>query len=481
MKPELEIIIGLETHMELSTARKLFCFCANDPFGSEPNQHTCPICMGFPGALPVINEEAVNKAVRLSVALDFQVNEKSVFARKNYFYPDLPMGFQISMYKEPLAENGDVKLIMEDGTEKVIGIERLHLENDAGKLTHVDGGTLLDFNRAGSPLVEIVSKPDIRSADEAYAYAKELQAIARAVDASDADMEQGKMRFDASVSLRPKGEDKLYPRAEIKNLNSFKSLRNAINYEAKRQSDLWEKGEVPEQEMTVGWIDDKQKTVFMRWKETADDYRYFDEPDLPPLSVTEKDIAEAKKHIPELPSSRRARYIKEYDLEQSTANTLANPEIAEYFEKVLKNTKNFKVAANWIATIFVGKLNESGNSSNAIKIDPVELGKLANSVNEGSVSSTTAKEVLVIEDVWSGKISPNQYISEHNLSQEQDEGAIIDACKEAIKQLPDAVNDLKAGKEQAIGALMGAVMRSTRGKAPAAKVTEYLKKLINEG
>ena len=478
MTPKLETIIGLETHIELSTATKLFCGCANLPFGSEPNAHVCPVCMGFPGALPVTNAVAVEKAMRLSLALGLHVRDVAVFSRKNYFYPDLPMGFQISMYQQPLAEDGVLEITRSDASEATVRIQRLHIENDAGKLTHTAGGTLLDFNRAGVPLVEIVTHPDLRSPEEAELYAKELQSIARAVDASSADMEKGMMRFDASVSLRPVGTEPLFPRAEIKNLNSFKSLRDAIAYEVQRQTKLWEAGTPPDKEMTVGWLEDDCKTVFMRWKETADDYRYFDEPDIPPLHSSPARIEEIHAALPELPHARRRRYVEEFALDRSIATSLADPELAPFFEAAVHTSEQPKMIANWGAGLLVGKLRELEQAPADLRINPTGLTELARMVGEGTVSTTTAKEVLVTDDVWEGRMTPAAYVKEHGLAQEQDIGAIEAACAQAISENPAPAADVRAGKEKAMGALVGSVMKLTRGKAPVALVTETLRRLI---
>jgi aspartyl-tRNA(Asn)/glutamyl-tRNA(Gln) amidotransferase subunit B len=319
---ELEPIIGLEIHAQLSTKSKLWCGCDNDAFGATPNTRVCPVCMGFPGMLPVLNRQALKKSVRAAAALGCQIQEFSKFDRKNYFYPDLPLGFQISQYDQPISLKGKV-FIDFDGKHHSIGITRVHLENDAGKLIHTKDGTLCDYNRSGTPLIEIVTEPDLRSPEEAQIFAKEIQKILRTVDASDADMEKGMMRFDASISLRKKGTHSLHPRAEIKNLNSFASLGKALAYEIKRQTKLWGKGSPPEKETTVGWLDNEEKTHILRDKESAHDYRYFPEPDIPPVTFTQKQIKEIENSLPELPLVKFRRYQKEFHLTQPEALKLS--------------------------------------------------------------------------------------------------------------------------------------------------------------
>jgi aspartyl-tRNA(Asn)/glutamyl-tRNA(Gln) amidotransferase subunit B len=470
---EMEAIIGLEIHIQISTKTKMFCRCNNDSWDKEPNINTCPVCMGFPGQLPVLNKTAVEKGIKVALALNCEIPEFCKFDRKNYFYPDNPKGFQISQYDEPISKDGWILV-----NDKKIGITRLHLEDDAGKLTHIRNGSLVDFNRAGTPLMEIVSEPDIRDEKEASAYAKEIQKIARYVGGSEADMEKGMMRFDASVSIRPKGEVKLYPRAEIKNLNSFRSLENAIAYEIKRQKKLWEKKEALKKPITVGWDEAKGQTFFMREKEESDDYRYFPEPDIPPLRIDKKTVEEYKTSIPELPDSKRQRYIKDLNLSEDDARILSeDPELAEYFEKVVEESKDAKKAVSFINTILMKHLREELISVKEQKITPKMMAELIILVNEGTISNNVAKGEVFEEMYETGK-SPKEIVQEKGLKQVSDSNAIEEACKKIIKENPGPVQDIKDGKDKAIGFLVGMVMKEMKGQANPQIVNELLKKLI---
>jgi len=332
---EYEVVIGLEIHARISTKTKMYCRCSNDVFNAEPNTHVCPICMGFPGVLPLINKEAIKKGAKAAMALGCEVQEFSKMDRKSYFYPDLPMGYQITQNDLPVSEKGEIKIKLSDGTEKVIGVTRLHLENDAGKLTHASDGSLVDYNRAGIPLMEIVSEPDMRSIEEASVYARQIQKIVRYVDASHADMEKGQMRFDVNVSLRPKGQEELGVRSETKNLNSYRSLEKAIEYEVKRQTEVLNTGEKVIQE-TRGWDDEKEITVSQRGKEGAADYRYFPEPDIPPLNIDQETIEEWRSELPELPAEKSKRYQLELGLPEQDADQIADElALSEYFEKAV--------------------------------------------------------------------------------------------------------------------------------------------------
>ncbi len=474
---ELEVIIGLEIHAQVSSKTKMFCSCSNDSFGKEANSNVCPICMAFPGMLPVINEEAVRKGIVAALALNCEIPAHSKFDRKNYFYPDLPPGYQISQYDEPVSKEGKVDISLEVG-KKTIRIIRLHLENDAGKLTHTGKDTLLDYNRAGCPLMEIVSYPDMRNAKEARAYAEAIQQILRYCGSSSCDMEKGMMRFDASVSLRPKGEDKLYPRAEIKNLNSFRSLEAAIDYEVRRQTKLWEAGTPPASEQTVGWDDDRGTTELLREKESAADYRYFPEPDLPPVEVSKDLLAELTKLVPESPMQKYERFIGEYGLGEAEARFLSeDPSLAIYFERVVKESGNVKSAAAFVGTVLVKRLKDENLWINESPISAEQLAELIKLIDEGSISNNVAK-TTVFDEMMKGGKSPKQIVEEQGLTQKSDAGEIEKWCQAAIAAAPQAAADVKAGTMKAIGTLVGLVMKESKGQANPKMVNEVLMKLL---
>lgn len=474
---ELEVIIGLEIHAQISSKTKMFCRCDNDSWDKEPNINTCPVCTGFPGQLPAVNRDAVEKGIVAALALNCEIQEYSKFDRKNYFYPDNPKGFQISQFDEPVSKNGWVEVEVGDRMVK-IGVTRLHLEDDAGKLTHVSAGSLVDFNRSGTPLMEIVSEPDIRSAEEAAAYAREVQKIVRYVGSSEADMEKGMMRFDASVSLRPVGEDKLYPRAEIKNLNSFKALEAAIKYEIKRQKKLWESDQVMKSPVTVGWSDEKGETYFLREKEESDDYRYFPEPDLPPLHVSKELLAEYQTRIPELPNVKKKRYVEELGLKEDDARILSDDlKLAQYFEEVVARTDDPARAVSFINTILMRYLKEELISVDEQKVTAEMMAELVNLVKNGEISNNVAKGEVFEEMYHTGK-SPTLIVEEKGLKQVSDTRAIEEACKKVIEAHPGPVEDVRGGKDKAIGFLVGMVMKEMKGQANPQIVNETLKKLI---
>jgi len=479
---EFEAVIGLEIHAQMSTKTKMFCGCDNDSFNKEPNINACPVCMGFPGQLPVVNEEAVKKGVKAALALNCEIQLHSKFDRKNYFYPDNPKGFQISQYDEPVSKNGFIEVEIRDGENNVrkvrVGITRLHLEDDAGKLTHVRDGSLVDFNRAGTPLMEIVSEPDMRNAQEASAYAREIQKIVRYVGSSDADMEKGMMRFDASVSIRPKGETKLYPRAEIKNLNSFKMLESAVEYEIKRQISVWEEGNPLKSPVTMGWDDEKRETYFMRDKEESDDYRYFPEPDLPVLVLDKDMIDEIRKNLPELPNIKRKKYVESFGISEDESRILSDdPVMAAYFEKVVGICEDPKKAASFITTILIAKLKEDLVEINAQKISAEMMGELIKLVNSNVISNNTAK-VDVFDEMYKNGTSPAQVVEEKGLRQVSDTSEIERVCNEVIAENPEPVADVKAGKDKAMAFLVGQAMKKSKGKANPQMVNDVLKKLI---
>lgn len=474
---EFEAVIGLEIHAQISTKSKMFCRCDNDSWEKEPNINTCPVCMGFPGQLPVTNKEAVRKGIIAALALDCEIPEYCKFDRKNYFYPDSPKGYQISQFDKPLSQNGKIEFDMGDRRIKV-GITRLHLEDDAGKLTHVRNGSLVDFNRAGTPLMEIVSEPDMHSGDEAEAYAREIQKILRYVGSSEADMEKGMMRFDASVSIRPKGETKLYHRAEIKNLNSFRSLNSAINYEIQRQIELWEEGKPLEWASTIGWNDEKGETFFMRKKEESDDYRYFPEPDIPPLHSDKKIVGELKSKIPEMPGVKKKRYMDELGLIEDDARILSGDiRLARYFEEVVVATDDPKKAVSFINTVLMKHLREELISVDDQKVTAEMMSGLIKLINSGEISNNIAKGEVFEEMYKTGK-DPKGIVEEKGLKQVSDSGTIEVACKKVIEENPRPVEDYKNGKDKAIGFLIGMVMKEMKGQANPQMVDEMMRKML---
>lgn len=480
---EMEAVIGLEIHVQVSTKTKMFCRCDNDSWDKEPNINTCPVCMGFPGQLPVVNKNAVEKGIKAALALGCEIPQKCKFDRKNYFYPDNPKGFQISQYDEPLSVNGEVDVVVGngdggDGRSVKIGVTRLHLEDDAGKLTHVRNGSLVDFNRAGTPLMEIVSEPDMRSAVEAGAYAREIQKIMRYVGSSEADMEKGMMRFDASVSIRPKGEKKLHHRAEIKNLNSFRALESAIDYEIERQKKLWKERKPLKNPVTMGWDDAKGQTFFMRDKEESDDYRYFPEPDIPPLVIDKKTVEKYRSEIPELPQVKKERYVKKLGLSEDDARILSDdPVLAAYFEEVVEKSEDPKRAVSFINTILMKHLREELISVKEQKVTAKMMAELIKLVKDGVISNNVAKGEVFEEMYLTGKHAED-IVKEKGLKQVSDGGAIETACKKVIAENPGPVEDVRGGKEKAIGFLVGMVMKEMKGQANPQMVNETLKKLI---
>lgn len=470
-------VIGLEIHAQLSTKTKMFCNCDNDAFGKEPNSCVCPVCTGHPGALPVPNAEAIKKGISAALALGLSITPKSKFDRKNYFYPDLPAGYQISQYDEPVSQHGRVEIRLPDGTERTIRVHRLHLENDAGKLTHVGNSSLCDYNRAGTPLIEIVSEPDMTTPAEARAYAEAVQRIVQYVGASTADMYKGEMRFDASVSLRPAGDTKLYPRAEIKNLNSFKALESAIAYEIRRQTKLWEAGTPPASEQTVGWNDEAGETYLMREKESAADYRYFPEPDIPPLTFTAEQVEKLRAALPELPFARKARFIQEYGMSEQDAETLiAEKALADYFEEVVQISKDPKKSVGWVLSELGAKMKEAGLTIGQQKVSATHLGQLVARIVDGTISGKIAKDIF--PEMWEEGSSPDSIIEKKGLKQVSDTGAIEKIVDEVLAANPKSVEDFRAGKTNAIGFLVGQIMKASKGQANPKMVNEILVKKL---
>lgn len=473
---EYEPVIGLEIHCRIATKTKMFCRCDNDIFNAEPNTHVCPICMGFPGMLPLLNEEAVKKGILAALALSCEIPEFSKMDRKSYFYPDLPKGFQISQFDLPISQKGGLSIALADGSTKHIGITRLHLEDDAGKLTHTAGGTLVDFNRSGTPLMEIVSEPDLRSTEEASLYARQLQKIMRYVGASDADMEKGMMRFDINVSLRPKGQKEFGVKAEVKNLNSFRSLEKALDYEIKRQTELLDGGGKVIQE-TRGWDDEKEVTVSQRSKEEAADYRYFPEPDVPPIVVTREMVAELKKLVPELHHEKANRYKTELGLPHEDAEQLAtNAALAGYFEAALKVSEAPKRTANWVISELMALLNANGHTISESPLKPENLGKLVKLIETGAITGKIAKDIF--KEVYEGNLDPEKLVEKKGLKVMRDTGELQKVCQSVIDRNPKIVDDFKGGKEKALAGLVGQVMGATKGAANPQAVNEILRKLL---
>jgi aspartyl-tRNA(Asn)/glutamyl-tRNA(Gln) amidotransferase subunit B len=473
-----ETVIGLEVHVELHTKSKIFCGCSTS-FGAPPNTHTCPICLGHPGVLPVLNKQAVEYAMKAAMALNCEIAEVTKFDRKNYFYPDSPKAYQISQFDQPIGENGWIDIEV-DGNTKRIGITRLHLEEDAGKLTHMEGGfgSLVDFNRVGTPLVEIVSEPDIRSPEEARAYLEKLRAIMLYCDVSDVKMEEGSMRCDANVSLRPYGQEKFGTRAELKNMNSFRGVHRGLEYEEIRQAEVLDNGGEVVQE-TRRWDEAKEKTFSMRGKEESHDYRYFPDPDLVKIHIDQDWKTRVKASIPELPDSRKARYTSELGLPSYDADVItATLQLAELFEESMNYTKDAKAVSNWIMGDLLGYLNQNNLELSAVRITGQGLGEMIGLIEKGTISSKIAKTVFK-EMLESGK-APQQIVEEKGLVQISDEGAIKGIVEQVVQNNPQSVADYKAGKEKAVGFLVGQVMKETKGKANPGLVNKLIVEVLNQ-
>lgn len=477
MTREYETVIGLEIHAQIDTASKFFSPADNDSFGKEPNTNITAICMGFPGTLPVPSREAIEKGAKAALALGCTLAHYSKFDRKNYFYPDLPYGYQISQFDEPISSNGKVEILV-NGEKKSIGITRLHLECDAGKLTHTGKDTLLDFNRAGTPLMEIVTDPDLRSAEDAKVLAETVQKILRYLGSSQCDMEKGMMRFDASVSLRPVGESKLYPRAEIKNLNSFRSLESAIRYEVGRQKKLWDAGTPLDHEQTVGWDDERGTTEVMRTKESAADYRYFPEPDIPPIVLTDEQINAWKAEIPELPLVKYERFMEQFGLNDFEATFYTDDRsLADLFESTATESGNAKAANSFVGTILMKQLKDAGIEVTDSPVTKRHLVELIQLVDKGAISNNVAKSTVFEAMMKDGRM-PSEIIETEGLAQVSDSGAIEALCQQVIEAHPAIVEDVKGGKLKAMGALVGFVMKESKGQANPQMVNDILQKIL---
>ena len=462
-KEDFEVIIGLEVHAELSTKTKIFCSCPTS-FGAEPNTHTCPICMAMPGALPVLNEKVVEYAVKAGLATNCEISKNSKNDRKNYFYPDLPKSYQISQYDKPLCEHGYVEIDTKEGKKK-IRLLRIHIEEDAGKLNHDEfaGGSLVDLNRAGVPLIEIVSEPDLRSSEEAEQYLKKLKSILEYIEVSDCKMQEGSLRADVNVSVRKKGDTKFGTRTEMKNMNSFRSIVRAIEYEANRQIDVLEDGGTIEQE-TRRWDEVSGKTFSMRDKEDAEDYRYFPEPDLVAIKLSDEYIENIRKNLPELPESRKERYLNEYHLSEKDSNIISSSKyLADLFEQATKICNNAKAVNNWIISDISRILNETETEPIEIPFDSNQLAKLVILIDKGVISSSIGKKVLV--ELFENPRDPEEIIKEKGWIQISDEGAIKEIVIKILEENPQSVSDYKAGKDKALGFLVGQAMKQTKGKA----------------
>ncbi len=493
---QLETIIGLEIHVQLKTKSKMFCACANEFDKTSPNKNICSICTGQPGVLPVVNEQALKYGVMIALALDLRVNKWSKFDRKSYFYPDLPKGYQISQYDEPLASEGELKILLAD-SEKGFGIERLHLEEDAAKNIHTKDYALIDFNRAGMPLAEIVTKPDFRLPAEARIFLQELKLILRILKVSDADMEKGQLRCDANISLRSVGDTSLYPKTEIKNLNSFRAVEKALTYETTRQTELWNKDERPDTESTRGWDEKKQITVLQRTKEGASDYRYFPEPDLPPIVFSQKEIEQMKSELPELPNDKRKRLINQYGFKLSDVNIIISiPGLAEYIEKVISEFvawleasdgvegssmeiweqhrgKVVKIVVNWLLNNFIQLLNSSGHEIQDVNITPENFAEFLTLIFERKVNSSAAQ--MILEEMFKTGKDPSVILEEENLQQESGGKKLEQWIDEVILENPGQVEEFKAGKEPILKFLIGMTMKKSRGKADPGEVDKIIR------
>ncbi|MBW2171660.1 MAG: Asp-tRNA(Asn)/Glu-tRNA(Gln) amidotransferase subunit GatB [Deltaproteobacteria bacterium] len=472
-----EAVIGLEIHAQLLTKTKIFCGCSTE-FGAPPNTHTCPVCLGMPGVLPVLNRKVVDYTLRMSLATNCTVAHESRFARKNYFYPDLPKGYQISQYELPIAEHGHV-FIEVNGEKQRIGITRIHMEEDAGKLTHDPNLPIsaVDFNRTGVPLIEIVSEPDMRSPQEAGAYLRQLRAVLRYLEICDGNMEEGSFRCDANVSIRPSGTDTFGTRIELKNMNSFRHVENALTYEIERQKVSIEDGRELVQETRL-WDEDKGVTVSMRGKEEAHDYRYFPDPDLLPLVIDEAWIDEVRATLPELPDEKRARFVEAYDIPSYDAEVLTSSRaLADYFETCVKQFPEAKTVSNWVMGSILAVLKTENKTIEESPVSPERLAELLRLIDSGVISGKIAKTVF--DDMVSTGKAPEAIVREKGLVQVTDTDAISEVVNQVLSEHEQEVTDYKGGKTKLFGFFVGQVMKATRGKANPKIVNELLKKELD--
>jgi aspartyl-tRNA(Asn)/glutamyl-tRNA(Gln) amidotransferase subunit B len=472
---EFETVIGLEIHAQLKTNTKIFCGCSTS-FGAPPNSHTCPVCLGMPGVLPVLNKKVVDYSIKMGLATNSVINTFNQFARKNYFYPDLPKGYQTSQFDLPIVEHGSVEIDV-DGQKKTIGITRMHMEEDAGKLIHDDHEPVsyVDLNRTGTPLLEIVSEPDMRSPQEAYAYLKKLHAILRYLDICDGNMQEGSFRCDANISLRPVGQQELGTRTELKNMNSFKNVQAALEYEVRRQRDLLLDGEEVIQ-ATLLWDPDKNRTESMRSKEDAHDYRYFPCPDLIPIVVDEAWIEAIRETLPELPDQRKERFVTGYGLPEYDAAILTGSrELADYFETAVQQCDSAKKISNWIMTELLRELK--GEEISSCRVAPEQLGNMIGMVEKGTISGKIAKTVFA-EMMVSGK-DPEVVVKEKNLAQVSDEGELLAFVEEIAAANPSQAEEFRGGKTKVMGFFVGQLMKKTKGQANPKLANELFTKVLS--
>ncbi|QKJ28168.1 Glu-tRNA(Gln) amidotransferase, subunit B [Aliarcobacter cibarius] len=478
MSSMFETVIGLEVHAQLNTNSKLFCSCATS-FGEEANSNTCPTCLALPGGLPVLNKEAVHKAIMLGTALKSKINKVSIFNRKNYFYPDLPTGYQISQLEIPVVGLGELTIDFPDGRSKTIGVTRAHLENDAGKNIHSGNHSQVDLNRAGTPLLEIVSEPDMRSAEEAILYLKKLHSIVRYIGISDANMQEGSFRCDVNVSIRPKGDTKFYTRCEIKNMNSFRFIEKAIAYEVNRQIEAWEDGEYEEKVVQETRLFDPStgETRSMRGKEDAADYRYFPDPDLLPLIITDEMLEEYSK-IPELPDEKKARFVKDYGIKEYDASVITSSlEMANYFDSMMNEGISAKNATTWLTVELQGRLKE-GVTIEESPIDAKTLATIVKRIEDSTISGKAAKDVL--DDLIANNCSDvDATIEKLGLKQVSDDGALLAIIDEILASNADKVAEYKAGKEKMFAFFVGQTMKASKGTANPNKVNELIKERLS--
>ncbi len=471
-----EVVIGLEVHAQLNTKSKLFCSCATS-FGEDANTNVCPTCLALPGALPVINKEAVHKAIQLGTALNAKINQKSIFNRKNYFYPDLPTGYQISQFEVPVVDRGHLVIDFPDGTHKTIGITRAHLENDAGKNSHEAECSKVDLNRSGTPLLEIVSDPDMRSSEEVILYLKKLHSIVRYIDISNANMQEGSFRADVNVSIRPKGDEKLYTRCEIKNMNSFKFIEKAIAYEVQRQTEAWEDGVYDREVVQETRLFDVAtgETRSMRGKEDAADYRYFPDPDLLPIIITD-DMMDKYSQIPELPDAKKERFVKEFEIKESDAAIICTTkEMAQYFEDMMSIDISGKNATSWLTVELQGRFKEGMNVLTS-PVDAIKLATLVKSIESGDISGKAAKEVL--DYLMENDANIDDVIEKLGLKQVSDDGALLVMIDEILKNNEAKVAEYKGGKEKMFAFFVGQVMKASKGSANPQIVSKLLKEKL---
>lgn len=473
-----ETVVGLEVHTELSTKSKIFCSCTTE-FGGAPNTHVCEVCSGMPGTLPIVNEQVVEYAVRTGLATNCTITQYNKFDRKNYFYPDLPKAYQVSQLYFPICQNGWVEINASKGGKKKIRIKEIHMEEDAGKLVHDpwSDSTLVDYNRCGVPLLEIVSEPDIASAEEAVEYVEKLRAILQFIDVSDCKMQEGSLRADVNVSVNPVGSDELGTRTEMKNMNSFKAISRAIQSETKRQIELIEEGKQVRQE-TRRWDDNKEQSYAMRSKEDAQDYKYFPEPDIPPIVISDDQIERVRSELPELPEAKKQRYMTEFSLpEYDTGLICSSVALVKLFEKTVQITNSPKDASNWIMVELMKLLNDSQKTADEITFNENSLGEIINMLSQGKISRDSAKKVF--RAVFEENVNPAQYVEKNNMQLLTDNSAIKTAIEEVLANNEKSVNEFKSGKEVAFNFLIGQSMKALRGKAPASEVTKILKELLS--